>query len=188
MGTVVPYGIFCVFLVLQQRIGGQVRPDVEGWRIVKYQCIGTPYQKTTVHYCNTLRVSNGTTYLNVSIHVPNKLNFINIAVKMYYKYLTYRPFMLDWNLEACHAMRTRRINPIEQVVVKLFEETIPSMYYPCPHGNKTYTILWALDAKYSPKSMPSGDYRIDISFKDRDNVILLAFQAYAAMRRQGLIG
>uniref|UniRef100_A0A1I8JSM5 MD-2-related lipid-recognition domain-containing protein n=1 Tax=Anopheles albimanus TaxID=7167 RepID=A0A1I8JSM5_ANOAL len=188
MGIIVQYGIFCIFLVLHQRIGGQVRSGIEGWRVVNYQCIGTPYQKTTLHYCNTLRVPNGTTYLNASLHVPYRLTFINIAVKTYYKYTTYKPFIVDWKIEVCQAMRARRYNPMAQVVAKVFKETIPSMYYPCPHGNTTYTVVWALDAKYYPKSIPSGDYRIDISFKDAENITIYAMQVYATMRKQGLIG
>lgn len=42
--------------------------------------------------------------------------------------------------------------------------------------------------EYAPKSVPAGDYRMDIRVASRANVTLINFQVYVAVRRKGVLG
>ena len=53
--------------------------------------------------------------------------------------------------------------------------------------NKTYNIVWWLEERYTPKSIPAGDYRLDIQFFAHDNVKLFALETYITVRRAGVI-
>ncbi|XP_035895972.1 uncharacterized protein LOC118504957 isoform X2 [Anopheles stephensi] len=157
-------------------------------RITKTQCVGTPYKLTRLNHCNMEQHQNGTINLNVSLTVPIVLNYIEITVKVFYKYTTYRPFMIDWNIELCQAYRLGKVDPSEGLVLKIIAETLPEYYYPCPHGNRTYVTAWLLDPKFIPKALPSGNYRLDIFFRESSKTVLFGFQLYGAMRKQGLVG
>uniref|UniRef100_A0A182Y6N9 Uncharacterized protein n=1 Tax=Anopheles stephensi TaxID=30069 RepID=A0A182Y6N9_ANOST len=151
-------------------------------------CVRTPYKYTIVNHCTMEQFPNGTVGLHISVHIPVVMNYIEISAKAYYKYTTYRPFMIDWSIEYCRAARVGNFNPTTAVVMKVVEESMPDFYYPCPHGNRTYTVFWLLPAKFIPESMPSGDYRLDIYYRDSANTIFFALEMYGAVRKQGIIG
>ena len=103
-------------------------------RISKIICVNTPYKLTHLNYCKMEQLPNGTIALNASIDVPIVLNYLEITTKLFYKYTTYRPFMIDWNIELCQAFRSGGYNPSTALVLKIIEATIPEFYYACPHG------------------------------------------------------
>uniref|UniRef100_A0A182W2I0 Uncharacterized protein n=1 Tax=Anopheles minimus TaxID=112268 RepID=A0A182W2I0_9DIPT len=65
---------------------------------------------------------------------------------------------------------------------------MPDFYYPCPHGNRTYATFWMFEPGYIPSTLPSGDYRLDVYFRDATRSVLYAIQMFCSMRKQGLIG
>uniref|UniRef100_A0A8W7PS56 Uncharacterized protein n=1 Tax=Anopheles coluzzii TaxID=1518534 RepID=A0A8W7PS56_ANOCL len=133
------------------------------------QCTNTPYKLSQLHLCRMEQLPNGTVALNISLDVRPVLNYLEITAKLFYKYTTYRPFMIDWSIELCQAYRMGGINPSSALVLKIIETTVPNIYYACPHGNRSYSVL-------------------DIVFRDTSNTVLISMQMYAAMRKQGLIG
>uniref|UniRef100_A0A182MGV6 MD-2-related lipid-recognition domain-containing protein n=1 Tax=Anopheles culicifacies TaxID=139723 RepID=A0A182MGV6_9DIPT len=157
-------------------------------RVTKMVCINTPYKHTFLKNCEMEEFPNGTVGLHISVHIPNVINYVEVIVKAYYKYTTYQPFMIDWNMEYCQAARVGRFNPSHALVMKIIEETLPEFYYPCPHGNRTYTVFWLLPARLLPQSLPSGDYRLDIFYRDSSKTDMFAMQMFAGVRRLGFIG
>uniref|UniRef100_A0A9I3FGJ9 Uncharacterized protein n=1 Tax=Anopheles epiroticus TaxID=199890 RepID=A0A9I3FGJ9_9DIPT len=103
-------------------------------RITKLQCIEAPYKRSHLNYCKMIQLANGTVGLNTSVTIPHVLNYFEVTAKLYYKYKTYRPFMIDWSIELCQAERIGKFNPSTALVMKIIEESVPEFYYPCPHG------------------------------------------------------
>uniref|UniRef100_A0A182V946 MD-2-related lipid-recognition domain-containing protein n=1 Tax=Anopheles merus TaxID=30066 RepID=A0A182V946_ANOME len=157
-------------------------------RITKLQCIEAPYKRTHLNYCKMIQFPNGTVGLNTSVTIPQVLNYFEVTAKLYYKYKTYRPFMIDWSIELCQAERIGKFNPSTALVMRIIEESVPEFYYPCPHGNRTYATLWMFEPSYIPSTLPSGDYRLDVFFRDSTRSIIYAIQMYCSMRKQGLLG
>uniref|UniRef100_A0A182NRB4 Uncharacterized protein n=1 Tax=Anopheles dirus TaxID=7168 RepID=A0A182NRB4_9DIPT len=156
-------------------------------RITKMQCIGTPYKHTYLHYCQMEQFENGTVGANISIHAPQVINYGEISAKLFYKYTTYRPFMIDWSMEYCQAYRVGKFNPSTALVMTIIKESLPAIYYPCPHGNRTYNIFWMLEPKFIPRALPSGDYRLDVYIRDSTNTNMFALQVFGVVRKQGLL-
>uniref|UniRef100_A0A182Y6N8 MD-2-related lipid-recognition domain-containing protein n=2 Tax=Anopheles stephensi TaxID=30069 RepID=A0A182Y6N8_ANOST len=157
-------------------------------RITKMQCIDAPYKLALLERCKMEQFANGTVGLNISIHVPTIVNYVEILAKTYYKYTTYRPFMIDWSMEYCQAARVGKFNPSTALVMRIIEESLPQFYYPCPHGNRTYSSFWLLEPKFIPSVLPSGNYRLDVYFRDSAQAVIFAVQVFGVVRKQGLIG
>uniref|UniRef100_A0A182MKB5 Uncharacterized protein n=1 Tax=Anopheles culicifacies TaxID=139723 RepID=A0A182MKB5_9DIPT len=151
-------------------------------------CIDAPYKLTHLNYCQMEQLQNGTVGLNVSVSIPIVLNYIEVSAKLFYKYTTYRPFMIDWSIEFCQTYRAGKFNPSAALILKVVEETLPLYYYSCPHGNRTYSALWLFGSQFIPEALPSGNYRMDIRLRDSTNTVLIASRIYGAVRKQGLIG
>uniref|UniRef100_A0A182S8H0 Uncharacterized protein n=1 Tax=Anopheles maculatus TaxID=74869 RepID=A0A182S8H0_9DIPT len=152
------------------------------------QCIEAPYKLTHLERCKMEQFANGTVGLNISLHAPTLFNYMEISAKTYYKYTTYRPFMIDWSMEYCQAARVGKFNPPTALVMRIIEESLPEFYYPCPHGNRTYNSFWLLEPKFIPDALASGNYRLDIYFRDSAQVVEFAVQVFGVVRKQGLIG
>ncbi|XP_053679906.1 uncharacterized protein LOC128730846 [Anopheles nili] len=147
-----------------------------------------PYEHSTLNYCRTLKLRNQTTYLNTSVHVPAKLHYVQLTVRLNYKYTSYQPFLIDVVIDICQYLRNPSTNPILFFIYKAFQESVPDLVYPCPHGNKTYYVLWAVTEKVLPPNIPPGDYRLDITFRDKDNVTLFDILVYFYSRSTSLLG
>uniref|UniRef100_A0A182W0R3 MD-2-related lipid-recognition domain-containing protein n=1 Tax=Anopheles minimus TaxID=112268 RepID=A0A182W0R3_9DIPT len=156
-------------------------------KITKYLCVGAPYKRTTLHYCKTTLRRNKPAIINVSLAVPEVLNYILMSVKSYYKFSTYQPFLIDMEQEGCEYMKNRPLIPLANYVYDILQKTVPAIATPCPQGNRTYTIVWWLDEHFLPKSLPAGDYRLDIAFDAYDKVTLFAMKAFFSVRRSGVI-
>uniref|UniRef100_A0A182JZC8 Uncharacterized protein n=1 Tax=Anopheles christyi TaxID=43041 RepID=A0A182JZC8_9DIPT len=154
-------------------------------KITKYVCVGTPYKRTSVSYCKTVVQRNKPAVLNVSVVVPEALNYIWLKVKLLYKFTTYQPFLIDMEQEGCEYIRNRPIIPLADYVYEIMQKTVPDLTTACPHGNKTYNIVWWLEERYTPRSVPAGNYRLDIQFFARDKVLLFAVETYLTVRRAG---
>ncbi|XP_053667462.1 uncharacterized protein LOC128717811 [Anopheles marshallii] len=157
-------------------------------RVTKMHCIEAPYKRTHLNYCEMVQFSNGTVGLNTSVDIPIVLNYFEVTAKVYYKYTTYRPFMIDWTIELCQVHRNGKFNPSTTIVLQIIKQSLPEFYYPCPHGNRTYTTFWTLEPSYIPSTLPSGDYRLDVHFRDSSRSTLYAAQLFCSMRKQSLIG
>ncbi|XP_050090988.1 uncharacterized protein LOC126574686 [Anopheles aquasalis] len=157
-------------------------------KITKYLCVNAPYKRSTLHYCKTVLQRNQPAKLNVSISVPETLDYTLVKVKVYYKFKTFQPFLIDVEQEGCEYVRNRPIIPESDFVYNIMKKTAPDISTPCPHGNRTYTMLWWLEERYTPKSIPAGDYRVDVQFIAKDDVLIFALEAYISVRRKGVLG
>uniref|UniRef100_A0A182QZL0 Uncharacterized protein n=1 Tax=Anopheles farauti TaxID=69004 RepID=A0A182QZL0_9DIPT len=124
-------------------------------RITKYLCVGIPYERTTVNYCKTVLRRNQPTILNVSVNVPEVLNYIWVTVKLYYKFRTFQPFLIDMEQEGCEYIKNRPVIPLTDYIYEIFQKSVPDLSSPCPHGNKTYKIETEFKEEYAPKSVPA---------------------------------
>uniref|UniRef100_A0A182JHY3 Uncharacterized protein n=1 Tax=Anopheles atroparvus TaxID=41427 RepID=A0A182JHY3_ANOAO len=151
-------------------------------RVTKIQCVDMPYKRTKLNYCLMGTFSNQTNFLNASLDVPMPLNFLLLTTKLFYKYRTYRPFMIDWSVELCQALRApQRRNLITNMVIKVIADTLPQFLYKCPHGNRTYTTTWLYPSKFVLTTVPSGEYRLDMRFLHKDEMTLFALQLFLSI-------
>uniref|UniRef100_A0A240PP81 Uncharacterized protein n=1 Tax=Anopheles christyi TaxID=43041 RepID=A0A240PP81_9DIPT len=164
-------------------------------RITKLQCIDAPYKRTHLNHCQMVQFPNGTVALNTSVTIPMVINYAEIVAKVFYRYTTYRPFIIDWSIDYCQAARKGNLNPTAAIMMRIVENSMPDYYYPCPHGVNDAMLrhlgeltLHPFAPSYIPTTLPSGDYRLDIYFRDSTRITLYALQMFASIRKQGLIG
>ncbi|XP_053679964.1 uncharacterized protein LOC128730898 [Anopheles nili] len=157
-------------------------------KITKYLCVGVPYSRSKLHHCKTVLRRNKPAVLNISITVPEVLTYIWLTVKLHYKFQTYQPLLIDLEKEACEYLAKHPFNPIDEYIYNIFAKTLPQVVSPCPHGNRTYTAMWWLQERYTPSSMPAGDYRLDVKFFGWNNITLFYLEVYFSARRKGIIG
>uniref|UniRef100_A0A182W836 Spaetzle domain-containing protein n=1 Tax=Anopheles minimus TaxID=112268 RepID=A0A182W836_9DIPT len=95
-------------------------------RIVKILCMDQPYKHTIVHHCKTVVRRNQPTLLNLSVTIPEVINFGYINIKIEYKFN---------ETEGCQFLRNKPDDPLSKYIYGIFEETLPTIVTPCPHGN-----------------------------------------------------
>uniref|UniRef100_A0A6E8WAF1 Uncharacterized protein n=1 Tax=Anopheles coluzzii TaxID=1518534 RepID=A0A6E8WAF1_ANOCL len=157
------------------------------FKILKYISKETPYKRTQLHYFKTILRRNQPTLLNMSLTIPEVLNYIWVRIKLHYKFNAYQPFLIDMEQEACEYIRNRPIIPQTDYIYETFVKRLPAIAGPCPHGNRTYDIVWWLEERHTPRSIPAGEYRLDMKFVAIDNVTLFASETYFTARRKGIL-
>ncbi|XP_035782098.1 uncharacterized protein LOC118461178 [Anopheles albimanus] len=155
-------------------------------RVSRYVCIETPYQRSHLNYCRSQLRRNQPTLFNISVHVPERLDYMYIQVKTFYKYNTFQTFPVEVIVEVCSFLRNPSPDVISRHVLSVLIELMPAYAHHCPHGNVTYNVLFWLEERFLPKSMPAGDYRLDAWFRMHDNVTFFAYKVYITIRRKGV--
>uniref|UniRef100_A0A182N6F5 Uncharacterized protein n=1 Tax=Anopheles dirus TaxID=7168 RepID=A0A182N6F5_9DIPT len=156
-------------------------------RVLRYVCTEAPYERSVINYCRTQLRRNKPTLFNLSVDVPEVLNEVYIHMKTYYRYRTFQIFPIDVVVEVCSFLRNPTKDVISRHVLSVLIELMPEYAHYCPHGNTTYIVLFWLEERFLPKSMPAGDYRLDAWFRTMDNVTLFAYQAFFSIRRKGVV-
>uniref|UniRef100_A0A182T1X4 Uncharacterized protein n=1 Tax=Anopheles maculatus TaxID=74869 RepID=A0A182T1X4_9DIPT len=171
-------------------ISGDVHNGTRLFRvqIKRYVCIDTPYQQTELLECRTVLRRNKLPLFLLAVNVPQRVDYAMIHVKLNYKFNTYQPFLINDQLEGCEYMRTPKNDPFSIFLYKVVQKMIPDMVHPCPHGNKIYNQTIEFKESYTPKSIPAGDYRMDVRISDRQNVTLIAVQVFGTARKLGILG
>uniref|UniRef100_A0A182VXM8 Uncharacterized protein n=1 Tax=Anopheles minimus TaxID=112268 RepID=A0A182VXM8_9DIPT len=136
-------------------------------------------------HCKTVLRRNKPTFFNVSVHVPIVLNKMYFQVKTYYRLNDYQAFPVDVIVEICSYFRNPSEDIFSRHAMSVVLETIPHMVYYCPHGNTTYKAVHWLEEKFFPKSLPAGDYRMDVWFRTEQNKTFFAYQMFFSVRRMG---
>uniref|UniRef100_A0A182FBK0 Uncharacterized protein n=1 Tax=Anopheles albimanus TaxID=7167 RepID=A0A182FBK0_ANOAL len=147
-------------------------------KIVKFLCLDAPYQRTLLHYCKTILRRNETAILSLNLTVPEVVNYMNVTVRVDYKFSTYRPFLFDAQVEGCEFLRTKTRDPASEMVYKNIFENLPDFATPCPHGNRSYYVNHWLETKNLPASVPAGDYRLTTTFAFKDGVTIIKIQTF----------
>ncbi|EAU77827.1 AGAP012562-PA, partial [Anopheles gambiae str. PEST] len=103
-------------------------------RLVKMLCIDQPYTRAILHHCKTVLRRNQPTLLNLSLTIPEVITKCFVSLKIEYKFNLYQPFLFDTMIEACQFLRLRPVDPLSTYLYNVFEETLPMVVRPCPHG------------------------------------------------------
>ncbi|XP_052891554.1 uncharacterized protein LOC128299589 [Anopheles moucheti] len=159
-------------------------------QMTRMLCIDTPYLETKLLECRTTLRRNQMPLLRVVIQVPNIYNHIMIQYNLYYKFKTYQPFLINGELEICYTLREihRGVMPdlLTTYIWKVLKDLMPHVIVPCPHGNRTYVVDTVFKKEYAPRSVPAGDYRLDLRFATERNVTMLFVQGFLSVRRKGV--
>uniref|UniRef100_A0A182Y6N1 Uncharacterized protein n=1 Tax=Anopheles stephensi TaxID=30069 RepID=A0A182Y6N1_ANOST len=156
--------------------------------VTRLICIDLPYAETTVNECRVILRRNQRSLMKVSINVPKVYNFLLLQYRLHYKFTTFQPLLIDGELEVCSYMRGPKTSILENYIYGVMSDLLSNTVYPCPHGNKTYTEITEFKEEYAPKSIPAGDYRMDLRFASKSNVTLLWLQGFATVKRRGIMG
>ncbi|XP_049531446.1 uncharacterized protein LOC125948931 [Anopheles darlingi] len=163
--------------------------DTKGYTmyVSRYVCIGQPYQRTTLNYCKSQQRPNLPTILNVSLTIPELVNVLYLKVKLSYKFKSIQSDPIDMLVEACSFLNNPSKDVVSRHIFSVIAEVIPQFNHPCPFGNTTYNVLFWLEERHLPSSVPTGDYRYDAIFKAEDNVTLFSYQAFFGVRSKGVL-
>uniref|UniRef100_A0A182IKS1 ZP domain-containing protein n=1 Tax=Anopheles atroparvus TaxID=41427 RepID=A0A182IKS1_ANOAO len=152
-------------------------------RVTKFICVETPYEEGELLQCRTLLRRNKPTFFNISLRVPRVLNKIYFQVRTYYRYNTYELFPINLHVEVCEYFRNPSRDIFSRHLMSIMLEVIPKLIYYCPHGNRTYNVVYWLEDKFFPSSMPAGDFRMDVWFRSEQNKTFFAYQSYFSLPR-----
>uniref|UniRef100_A0A182QPM9 Uncharacterized protein n=1 Tax=Anopheles farauti TaxID=69004 RepID=A0A182QPM9_9DIPT len=154
--------------------------------VTKYVCTETPYNESELLQCKTILRRNKPALFNISVHVPIVLNTFFFEVKTYYRLNDYQQFPAEIHTEVCSYFRHPSEDILSRHIMSVMFETVPHLMYYCPHGNTTYHAAFWIEDRFFPKSMPAGDFRMDVRFRTVRNITILAYRIYFSVRRQGI--
>ncbi|XP_026836607.1 uncharacterized protein LOC6548100 [Drosophila erecta] len=112
------------------------------------------------HYCRLKAYSRTKTSLNINATFIEPAKNISVHVKAMKKANGYKPFLVDFTLDACEFMR-RRNHPVAKIIWNMIRN-VSTVNHTCP-----YTGLQMLsDFHYAeiPVPLPSGDYLLLIDW------------------------
>uniref|UniRef100_A0A182NRC5 MD-2-related lipid-recognition domain-containing protein n=1 Tax=Anopheles dirus TaxID=7168 RepID=A0A182NRC5_9DIPT len=156
--------------------------------INRFVCVDTPYKETEVLECRTVLRRNKLPLLLIALNMPYTIDYAMIHLRLNYKFKTFQPFLIDDKVEGCAYLRSQKSSPLALYVFEIITEMLPVLVQACPHGNRIYNETIEFKESYCPKSVPAGDYRLDIRLSNRINETMVAMQVFGAVRRQGVLG
>ncbi|KAH8373703.1 hypothetical protein KR093_000350, partial [Drosophila rubida] len=122
-----------------------------------------------IHTCRIKAVNRSTNTLNINGTVLHPANDIGIQVQVFKKANGYKPWLFNFNLDACRFMK-RKYHPFAKVVFNLFQE-FSNLNHSCP-----YMAIegFYLRSTYLPNPIPSGDYMLSLkwSFDKRPQFVI----------------
>uniref|UniRef100_A0A1I8JW71 MD-2-related lipid-recognition domain-containing protein n=1 Tax=Anopheles quadriannulatus TaxID=34691 RepID=A0A1I8JW71_ANOQN len=157
-------------------------------QVMRLVCLDLPYEETVLTLCRAFLRRNQPTLLRVTLEVPGLYNYVLLQFRLHYKFRTYQPFLIDGEIDICTFVKESKLDPVPSYIYSVMQEVAPDLSAPCPLGNKTFNVTTMFKVEYAPKSVPAGDYRMDIRVASRANVTLINFQVYVAVRRKGVLG
>ncbi|XP_041764372.1 uncharacterized protein LOC121589493 isoform X2 [Anopheles merus] len=120
----------------------------------------------------------------VPVHYPNRIVFTNesrpFTIRVTRFICTETPYEVSELLQ-CKTI-LRRNSPTYLNLTIHVPKVLNVVYF----QNRTYNVAYWLEDKFFPKSVPAGDYRQDVWFRDELNKTLLSYQAYFSVRRRGV--
>ncbi|XP_053667464.1 uncharacterized protein LOC128717816 [Anopheles marshallii] len=157
-------------------------------RVTRVMCIDTPYEESELLECRVILRRKQRSLISVSMYVPKVYNFMWLQFRLHYKFTTFQPFLMEGEIEVCTYLKRPQLNPLYNYMHGMLKDLLPSTVHPCPHGNKTYAERTEFKEEYAPRSIPAGDYRMDLRFASRSNVTLFFIQTFFTARRRGVLG
>ncbi|KAL1375149.1 hypothetical protein pipiens_017664 [Culex pipiens pipiens] len=158
------------------------------FRVVRLQCLETPYTLIDLRACKVKLRRNQPTLFLFEFDMPKLMDKMYARFTVNYKLTTYQPLMIDETYEVCAALNQKPgVNPALDYVTETIRAHMPQAVQPCPYGGRYYNMSnFSLDEKHLPKSVPAGDYRIDMRVTDKHNVTMISLQCYVAVRSKGI--
>uniref|UniRef100_A0A182RQI4 Secreted protein n=1 Tax=Anopheles funestus TaxID=62324 RepID=A0A182RQI4_ANOFN len=138
-------------------------------RVTRLLCINTPYEETVVKECRAILRRNQRSLMCVTVVAPKVYNYVMLQFRLHYKFTTFQPLLIDGQAEVCSYLRNPKRDPLNTYMYEVLKKLMPNTVYPCPHGNKTYVERSEYKEEYAPKSIPAGDYRMDLRFASESN-------------------
>lgn len=104
-------------------------------RVSKFICVEQPYKNTEVHVCNIKLHRNKPASLNLHFTFTKPTKIMHLAFTMFYKYTTFQPFLMQFDIDLCHYFSEQRgkgINKIADFVID-FATSQVSWIDRCPY-------------------------------------------------------
>ncbi|KAH8301741.1 hypothetical protein KR059_010306 [Drosophila kikkawai] len=128
----------------------------EAPRVKMTNAVCQSYNKSwvVVHYCRLKAYSRIKTSLNINATFLEPANNIFLHMKLMKKASGYKPFLFDYNFDACQFMRKRN-QPVAKIVWNLIKD-VSTVNHTCPYVG----LQMVHDFHYIqvPISLPTGDY------------------------------
>ncbi|XP_034141946.1 uncharacterized protein LOC117592359 [Drosophila guanche] len=106
------------------------------------------------HYCRLKAYSRNKTSLNLNLTILEPANNIHVRIKLMKRANGYKPFLVDFYLDACAFMRKRN-HPVFRIVWNLIKN-VSTVNHTCPYvGLQTISDFHRVEI---PLPMPSGEY------------------------------
>ncbi|XP_017000635.2 uncharacterized protein [Drosophila takahashii] len=108
----------------------------------------------SVHYCRLKAHSRNKTSLNVNLTLSEPAYNISLHLKMLKKASGYKPFLFDYNFDACEFMR-RRNQPFAKIVWNMIKD-VSTVNHSCPYMG--LQVLSDFHLTKIPLPLPTGEY------------------------------
>ncbi|XP_016946448.1 uncharacterized protein LOC108022118 [Drosophila biarmipes] len=107
-----------------------------------------------VHYCRLKAYSRNKTSLHINVTLSEPAYRISVHMKMMKKANGYKPFLVDYTIDACEFMR-RRNQPVAKIIWNLIKD-VSTVNHTCPYmGLQMISDFHRIEV---PVGLPSGDY------------------------------
>ncbi|KAH8401120.1 hypothetical protein KR009_003140, partial [Drosophila setifemur] len=107
-----------------------------------------------IHYCQLKAYSRNKTSLNINSTILEAAHNIFVKMKMMKRANGYKPFLIDYTIDACQFMQ-RRNQPFAKIVWNMIKD-VSSINHTCPYvGLQTVSDFHRLEFALP---LPTGDY------------------------------
>ncbi|KAH8345597.1 hypothetical protein KR084_012943, partial [Drosophila pseudotakahashii] len=107
-----------------------------------------------VHYCRLKAHSRNKTSLNINVTLSEPAFNIFVHIKLMKKASGYKPFLVDYNVDACEFMRKRN-QPVAKIIWNLIKD-VSTINHTCPYMG--LQMLSDFHSIQVPVPLPSGEY------------------------------
>ncbi|XP_017849014.1 uncharacterized protein LOC108604182 [Drosophila busckii] len=121
------------------------------------------FNKSWVAYkeCRLRAVSRNKTTLTALVYVKQPAYNIHIGFKMLKRANGYKPWLIDFKIDACKFLRTR-YQPVAKIIMNLIKD-VSTLNHSCPYkgvnGIKDFYNIAGL-----PVVLPTGDYLLELTW------------------------
>ncbi|XP_016946451.1 uncharacterized protein LOC108022121 [Drosophila biarmipes] len=145
--TFITFGVFGAVLFL-------VCSEAAFAKLTNAKCESYNQSWVSIHYCRLKAYSRNKTSLNVNLTLSEPAYNIFLHLKMLKRANGYKPFLFDYNFDACEFMR-RRNQPVAKIVWNLIKD-VSTVNHTCPYmGLQVLSDFHLIDI---PLPLPTGEY------------------------------
>uniref|UniRef100_A0A182NMU8 Uncharacterized protein n=1 Tax=Anopheles dirus TaxID=7168 RepID=A0A182NMU8_9DIPT len=141
--------------------------------VKRFQCKGTPYEISKLHYCQLETFRNGTQVIGVLLEIMNNLHKVYATGGLYIQYFRARTQLLATTLEYCQHNKYKK--PIENAATKFAldyaQQHIPQILVDCPvKTGYMFNITGVrIDDTLIPAFVLPGSYYVELRVYNKRN-------------------